>query len=65
MAPEVLSGRLKVPSTAVDIWSMGVILFAMLVGDLPFNGKDNREIVENICLGEYTIPKDIKKKLSP
>lgn len=51
MAPEVLSGKLKIPSTAVDIWSMGVILFAMLVGELPFNGKDNREIIDNICEG--------------
>lgn len=65
MAPEVLSGKLKTPSTAVDIWAMGVILYSMLVGDLPFHGKDTREIIDTICEGNYEIPKDIKKKLSP
>lgn len=51
MAPEVLSGTLKTPSTAVDIWALGVILYSMLVGDLPFNGKNNKEIIDNICEG--------------
>lgn len=64
MAPEVLSGKLKTPSTAVDVWALGVILYSMLVGDLPFHGKDTREIINSICEGKYEIPKDIKKDLS-
>lgn len=32
MAPEILSGKIKIPTSSVDIWAMGVTLFAMLTG---------------------------------
>ena len=35
-APEIISGRLY-SGSEVDVWSLGIILYAMLIGTLPFD----------------------------
>ena len=47
MAPEqtIVGGR-AVPGT--DIWALGVILYRQLTGRMPFHGKDQKELFENI-----------------
>ena len=40
MAPEVLTGKNTSADPAIDIFSMGVILFALVTGRLPFDGDD-------------------------
>lgn len=49
-APEVLSK--KPYGKACDMWSLGVILYAMLHGYLPFHGT-NAEMKEKILIGEF------------
>jgi len=39
LAPEIFLKKKNAVSPALDIWSMGIILFGMIVGELPFNGK--------------------------
>lgn len=44
IAPEILFGKDAGHSFEVDAWSMGVILYTMLVGKPPFQTKDVKEI---------------------
>lgn len=65
MPPEVLSGKDKSVTPAIDIWAIGCILFAMVCGELPFNGATNKEIKQKICEGRYAFPSAVEKQLSP
>ena len=57
MAPEVLKGSLY--DQKADVWSLGTVLFQMLVGEYPFVGRDFDELKRNIQLGVYKVPKHV------
>lgn len=40
----------------VDIWSMGVILFALLCGHLPFDDSNMKKLYNKIIEGKFVIP---------
>jgi 5'-AMP-activated protein kinase catalytic alpha subunit len=48
----------------VDIWSAGVILFAMSCGYLPFENNENQvELYQKIMNGEYNITVSLSEQL--
>ncbi|CAD8159343.1 unnamed protein product [Paramecium pentaurelia] len=57
-APEMLEGK-NYDGTKTDIWSCGVILYAMLCGYLPFDEENTQDLYEKIKLCQYTIPNSL------
>ena len=39
MAPEILRGRNE-SDPKIDVWSLGVMLYSMIIGDYPFQSND-------------------------
>ncbi len=64
LAPEILLGTNRTPSPALDIWSMGCILFALISGKLPFEGLKG-EVREKIINGQYDFTQQTLKDYSP
>ena len=60
-APEVIEGRAYNGSSS-DIWSCGVILFALLAGRLPFDDEDLHTLLEKVKIGSYDMPQIIDKR---
>ena len=48
-APEVFSNEI---SDKVDVWSIGIVLYFMLMGSLPFDGDTNEEAIQAILKGQ-------------
>ncbi len=54
-APEICSGRAYF-GPEVDIWSLGVLLYALVVGKLPFASRDPHQLTCKIVAGEFLLP---------
>jgi len=58
MAPEIVR-RKEYHGFPVDVWSLGVLFYAMLVGRFPFTAKTYPELYKKIARGVFSIPDHI------
>lgn len=58
IAPEVLDGKTG-HSFEVDIWSLGVVLYTLLVGKPPFETSDVRTTYKRIKMNAYSFPEHL------
>jgi len=54
-APEMIAGK-KYNGTNVDIWSCGVILFALICGYLPFEDPNTSNLYKKILNADFQTP---------
>ncbi|KAK9365262.1 kinase-like domain-containing protein [Lipomyces kononenkoae] len=57
-SPEIVAGK-TYHGAPSDIWSCGVILFALLTGHLPFDDDNIRNLLMKVQAGRFQMPSDI------
>ena len=64
-SPEIAWGH-KYRGAPADVWSSGVVLYAMLCGQLPFGtgeeGEDPRDVLKEVVKGEVHVPEDLSEE---
>ena len=59
-APEMIEGK-EYDGIMADIWSTGIILYAMLCGCLPFDDDNNNILYEKIMKGQINYPDNLEE----
>lgn len=62
-APEVIAGH-KYCGSEVDVWSLGILLYALLSGTLPFDDANMPALIAKVKSGKYAMPYHISPQAS-
>lgn len=57
LAPEIIKGKRLGPAS--DLWSLGCIMYALLVGQPPFDSKSVQDTIVMIQKGKFNIPESL------
>jgi MAP/microtubule affinity-regulating kinase len=58
MAPEIV-GRKDYYGMQADVWALGILLYAMLCGKMPFKAYNDKELYRRIEKGNFTLPNTV------
>ena len=58
MAPEIVR-RMEYEGKPVDVWSLGILLYALLCGCFPFRAKSYPDLYRKIARGTFNIPEEL------
>jgi serine/threonine protein kinase len=64
LAPELIDESLAFDGTAADMWSCGVVMYALLFRGLPFDDANLDLILRNIQRGKYVLTRPITDEAS-
>ncbi|KAH0787138.1 CAMK family protein kinase [Histomonas meleagridis] len=62
VAPEMITGQSY--TIAAEIWSAGILLYALVVGNLPFKNEDLQTLLNNIAYSPIVFPTDLSPSLT-
>jgi hypothetical protein len=63
LAPEKITGEAGRDEPTADVWSLGVVLYQALTGELPFPGDTLAELCAQIVSGEFVPPRELDPSL--
>lgn len=62
VSPEILNTSGSYSGKAADVWSLGVMLYTMLVGRYPFHDVEPSSLFSKIRRGQFSIPETLTPK---
>ena len=62
VSPEILNTNQSYSGRAADVWSLGVMLYTLIVGRYPFHDVEPSALFSKIRRGQYTIPDSVSSR---
>jgi tribbles-like protein len=62
VSPEILNMAAHYSGKAADVWSLGVMLYTLLIGRYPFHDVEPSALFTKIRRGQYSIPDSISSR---
>ncbi|CAN8065021.1 unnamed protein product [Agarophyton chilense] len=63
-APEIARGDEDYSGMKVDVWALGISIFFLVTGQIPFHGENLMQLFENIGAGEFEMPENLPEDLT-